>query len=147
MKKQKASVVDSPILRPLDGVETATVIVDRVCEDFKTELLRSLEGSNNFLSGDSYPSVTVDGVLKVKVLPLVTHPAPFYVNVHLHLGSRLETAPDKLREQHGIPVLQPQKLGSGFIANQPVVNDKQEQNPKVEVEREISANETLVSME
>lgn len=140
MKKQKASVVDSPILRPLDGPETSTVIVDRIRDDFKVELLRSLEGSNNFLSGDSYPSVTVDGVLKVKVLPLVAHPAPFYVNVHLHLGSRLETAPDKLREQHGIPVLQPQKLGSGFIANQPV-KQKENDNGDKESSKEESGGE------
>src|SRR5678810_979820 len=109
MKKHKQSVVDVPQFRALDGIETARIAVDIICADFKVELLRALNGTNNFLAGDSYPAVAVDGQLKIKVLPNNKDPLPFFVNVHFILGTTLEAAPDKLREDHGLEVLQPVK--------------------------------------
>lgn len=126
MKHRKQSVVEVAQFRSLDGQEMAQITVEKICADFKVELLRSLNGTNNFLAGDSYPAVAVDGQLKVNVLPNNKDPLPFYVNVHFILGTTIEAAPDKLREDHGLEVLQPQKRASGFIMNAPVVKETPE---------------------
>lgn len=119
-KSRKVSVVDTPQFRSLDGGEARTVIVEKITIEFRKELERALDTTNNFFVGDTYPAVAVDGQLKVKVLPSSRDPAPFYVNAHFILGTTVDAAPDKLREEHGLPVLQPQKRPSGFIMNQPV---------------------------
>ncbi len=123
MKHKKESVLDHPQFRALDGGEAQAVIVDKIDVEFRKELARCLEGSNNFLAGDTYPAVAVDGVLKIKVLPNQQDPKPFLVNVHFILGTNIESAPDKLREEHGLEVLQPQKRPSGFVMNM-VVKEK-----------------------
>jgi hypothetical protein len=123
--RKKASVLDSPQFRALSGDEALPIIVDKIDLEFRKELTRCLSDSNNFFIGDSYPAVSVDGQIKVKILPNNLAPTPFFVNIHFILGTRVETAPDKLREDHGLKVLQPQKRPSGFIMNMEVEHAKE----------------------
>lgn len=117
---QKFRTGDKPLLRELNGIEFRAIVLEDLCTQFRAELERQLDATNRFYIGNSYPVVTVRGSIAVKVMPREKLPEPMLIPIIFDYGVTLDSALDRIREAHGIEVLQPQKTKSGLIVNQPV---------------------------
>src|SRR5712691_8115949 len=109
MKKPKSS--DVTVFRELDGTEFKAVLLDDLTAAFRAELSRALDSTNRFFVGNSYPVVQVAGAAsyEIKVRLGQKEPVSFPVYVKLDYGTSIDNAPDRIREQHGLDVVQPQK--------------------------------------
>ncbi len=144
----KQSATQLAIFRELSGEEMATVIA----HDLVKSIIGTLRQSGRFERGDAYPVVKLSGKLAVKILPGEKLPEPFLVELDVVLPGQVEfdeaessgcvailageieygrevgmttqTAPDRVREEVGLTVLQPQKDKQGRVRNMPVEKER-----------------------
>lgn len=138
----KPSVTTVSHFRELSGAEMLTVVV----QTFSAVLAAEVKRSGHFEISTCYPVVRMTGELRLKVLPGEKLPdeyiIPFDVclpdrqavelsageetiidtkaTLEREIGTVASNAPDRIREEYGLPVLQPQKDEKGQIRNMPV---------------------------
>ena len=117
---QQKSAADTIQFRELTGLEFKEIFLNTLLEEFRRELSRVLEATNRFTLGAAFPVVHCQGSISVKILPDEKDPPSFPLVINFYVGTNVENAPDRMRELHDLPVLQPQKLPSGFVQNMPV---------------------------
>jgi hypothetical protein len=111
---------EGPVFRELNGIEARTIFIDDLTAEFRRALESAIDESNKFYVGNSYPVTRISGEIYIKIFPSQKLPEAIPIYIKLHYGTSMETALDKIREDHGIEVLQAVKTKSGLIVNQPV---------------------------
>jgi len=116
---------EGPVFRELNGPEARAIFIADITVEFRKALEQAFDETNQFYIGNSYPVTRITGEISIKVFPSQKLPLPIPIYIKLHYGTSMETALDKIREQHGVPVLQGVKTKSGLIVNQEVKHDEE----------------------
>lgn len=139
------SATDSPMFRSLSGDELLEALTEHIKNAAAEVLSRA---SNHFSRGKAYPVASINAVIRIGLYHDTRQGQPYKsVDVPLkfwsfvrpdesisglqsvlredkqfefHVGRSIESAPDAIRENHGLVVEQPQRQESGLVADAPV---------------------------
>jgi hypothetical protein len=145
MLRPTPSAAEKPQFREINGEEAAVIVANRM----RDAIYERLKASGVFDMSNAYPVAMIQYQIRIKCMPGEKDPPASFVTgefktdpeefdkanavenaialmdevmpvAEIPMGISVDNAPDKLREENDLPVVQPVKEASGRVRNRPV---------------------------